>query len=454
MNFVNLVNPETVHRSLSRWPDVDADNLQAFDAADRLLLEHSTSELDRLRAEGIDDPCLVVIGDRYGAIALPLLAESPAEGASAVPELRIWQDLATGETALEANAARLGITGFTRIRDDESSSDLYGPELLAGTRLVLLRLPKNLAELAELSEAIAEHAHPDVVVLAAGMVKHMTLSMNEVLGADFGTITASLAKGKARVLRASSPRPDRGAGRSASGQPRRQSTVEPGTTQKTSQTQEPCQTQEPGQTQAPEGGSLSFPTREFHEGLGRNGDLSLEVHAHGAVFAGAKVDIGTRFLLEFLARMPRVSTAVDLGCGSGVLATLLAASQPEVRVVACDVSAAAVRSARLTAGAHGVGDRVLAVHTDALEGFPPASAELILLNPPFHLGHSVHAGAALKLFRAAAEVLSPGGELWTVWNSHLGYLPALEKYVGPTEIIGRNKKFTVTRTRRPVADPA
>ncbi|WP_407816090.1 hypothetical protein, partial [Staphylococcus aureus] len=83
----------------------------------------------------------------------------------------------TGEAALEANAARLGITGFTRIRDDESSSALYGPELLGGARLVLLRLPKNLAELAELSEAIAEHAHPGVVVLAAGMVKHMTLSM-------------------------------------------------------------------------------------------------------------------------------------------------------------------------------------------------------------------------------------------------------------------------------------
>ncbi|MFK0072407.1 class I SAM-dependent methyltransferase [Arthrobacter woluwensis] len=453
---MNLVNPEPLHRLLSRWPDVDAENLQAFDAADRFLLEHAASELDRLRAEGVDDPRLVVIGDRYGAIALPLLAESPEGGKSAVHGLRVWQDLATGEAALEANAARLGITGFTRIRDDESSSALYSPELLGGARLVLLRLPKNLAELAELSEAIAEHAHPGVVVLAAGMVKHMTLSMNEVLGAEFGTVTASLAKGKARVLRAVEPHletePGTALDRAAAADtvPNRDTPAEvhPRTAG------EPDATREPAQKQDPDRGSSSFPTREFHEGLGRDGDLSLEVHAHGAVFAGARVDIGTRFLLEFLPRMPRVSTAVDLGCGSGVLATLLAASQPEARVVACDVSAAAVRSARLTADAHGVGDRVLAVHTDALEGFPPASAELILLNPPFHLGHSVHAGAALKLFRAAADVLTPGGELWTVWNSHLGYVPALEKHVGPTDIMGRNKKFTVTRTRRPVADPA
>ena len=425
MNLVNLVNPEAIHRALSRRPDVDAENLQAYDAADRLLLEHASRQLDRLAAEGLSDPGLVVIGDRYGAITLPLLAGSPEGGGAPVSTLRIWQDLATGEAALDANAARLGASGFTRIRDDETSAGLYGPALLAGARLVLLRLPKNLAELAELSEAIAEHAHPEVVVLAAGMVKHMTRSMNEVLGVDFGSVTASLAKGKARVLTASSPR-----------------------------SQEDTPDGQLAGTPAGGRSSQSFPARERHTGLGRDGDLEIEVYAHGAVFAGAKVDIGTRFLLDFLPRMPKVRTAIDLGCGSGVLATLLAASQPEVRVVACDVSAAAVRSARLTAEAHGVGDRVLAVHADALEGFPPASAELILLNPPFHLGHSVHAGAAIKLFRAAAEVLAPGGELWTVWNSHLGYLPALEKFVGATEIVGRNSKFTVTRTRRRAAKPA
>ena len=40
-----------------------------------------------------------------------------------------------------------------------------------------------------------------------------------------------------------------------------------------------------------------------------------------------------------------------------------------------------------------------------------------MCNPPFHLGGAVHAGAAMKLFDAAARVLAPGGELWTVFNS-------------------------------------
>jgi 16S rRNA (guanine1207-N2)-methyltransferase len=73
---------------------------------------------------------------------------------------------------------------------------------------------------------------------------------------------------------------------------------------------------------------------------------------------------------------------------------------------------------------------------------------LILLNPPFHLGATVHAGAALRMFEAAARVLVEGGELWTVYNNHLGYLPVLERLVGPGQVQGRNAKFTVVRNRR------
>ena len=81
---------------------------------------------------------------------------------------------------------------------------------------------------------------------------------------------------------------------------------------------------------------------------------------------------------------------------------------------------------------------------------PDASADLILLNPPFHLEAAVHAGAGIKLIEAAGRVLAPGGELWTVFNSHLHYRPALERLIGPTREVGRNPKFTVTAsTRRP-----
>jgi 16S rRNA (guanine1207-N2)-methyltransferase len=56
----------------------------------------------------------------------------------------------------------------------------------------------------------------------------------------------------------------------------------------------------------------------------------------------------------------------------------------------------------------------------------------------------VHAGVALSLFDEAARVLKPGGELWTVFNSHLKYRAALMRSVGPTRLVGQNPKFTVT----------
>ena len=167
--------------------------------------------------------------------------------------------------------------------------------------------------------------------------------------------------------------------------------------------------------------------------------------AHGAAFAGTRIDVGTRLLLGVLdGAAPAATTAVDLGCGTGILATVLAARRPALQVVATDDSATAVASAAATAEANGVADRVTAVQDDAAGSLADASVDLVVLNPPFHVGASVHTGVAHKLFDAAARVLRPGGELWTVWNSHLQYRPALERTVGPTRQVTRDPKFTVT----------
>ncbi len=369
---------EALFGTLSRLPDVEADNLRAYDATDRLLLE--TAE-DYLRP----DSQVVVIGDRYGALTLGTLA------GTGVGHVRVNQDLFTGRAALQRNAAAAGLDG--RYTPHE-----LGRELLQGADLVLLQLPKSLAELEEIADAVARFAGPDAVLLAGGRVKHMSVGMNAVLGKYFSAVQPQLARQKSRILVAKGPR-------TVSGAP-------------------------------------PFPVVES------NPELGITVCAHGAVFSGARLDIGTRYLLGFLDRMPAARQAVDLGCGTGILATMYARHQPGARVIATDQSAAAVASATATAAANGLGERISVIHDDAMSSFESGSADLILLNPPFHLGASVHAGAGLKLFEAAARVLAPGGELWTVYNSHLQYRPALERYVGPTVEEGRNPKFTVTRSRK------
>ncbi|MCP2031343.1 16S rRNA (guanine1207-N2)-methyltransferase [Okibacterium sp. HSC-33S16] len=360
---------------LRRWPDIEAANLFAYDATDKLLLETAA---DALRTAAPGDT--VVVGDRYGALTLGALHQN-------VSGIRTHQDDLSGERALDASAASLSIT-------DAVTHAPLDASLFRDARVVLMQLPRSLEALAETAELIARHAAPGVAVFAGGRIKHMSRAMNDVLARYFGSVTASLAQQKSRVLVARDPRPPVG--------------------------------------------ELAWPAREFHA------DLGLTVCAHGAAFAGTKIDIGTRFLLEFLDRLPDVPRAIDLGCGTGVLATLAARARPAMQVIASDSSAAAVASAQQTALANDVADRVTVVRDDGLLSQPDGSSNLILLNPPFHVGATVHAGIAQKLFDDAARVLRPGGELWTVWNSHLGYRPALERTVGATRQLGRNAKFTVT----------
>jgi 16S rRNA (guanine1207-N2)-methyltransferase len=416
--------------ALRRHPDVEAANLFAADAADRLILDEAA---DALAASAPGE--VAIIGDNYGALTLGAAALHGAAG------IRVHQDALTGERALAENADRFGLP-------DAYGSFELDAALLAGARVVLLRLPKSLSALDEIAEAIGRFASDDVTVYAGGMLKHMTRSMNDVLAAHFDSVRAGLARQKARVLTAFLPGSrarwsleDREAIRDPSAE-RAGERGTRGTSAAYRDLVSRSQDPSPGLDTlagARYSTTETWPRRAFHD------DLDLWVCAHGGAFAGTDIDIGTRFLLGFLEQAkPDAATAIDLGCGTGVLASVLAKRRPGIRVLAADQSAAAVASARATAAANGVADRVTVVRDDALSTRPDASAELILLNPPFHLGSSVHAGAGLKLIEDAGRVLAPGGELWTVFNSHLAYQSALRRVVGPTRQVGRNAKFTVT----------
>ena len=83
------------------------------------------------------------------------------------------------------------------------------------------------------------------------------------------------------------------------------------------------------------------------------------------------------------------------------------------------------------------------------EELPPAgSFDLVVCNPPFHSEAAITTAASDVMFIEAARVLKPGGVMLTVFNSHLPHRRALERMVGPTVQLGRNAKFTVTRSVR------
>ena len=361
---------------LRRAPDVEAPELVAVDATDRLLLDEAAAAL-ALCGPGE----VAVVDDSHGALTLGAVALHGAR------DVRVAQDLLVGERALARNAERTGLTGSYR--------SVPLAEAPAGARVVLVKAPRALDALREIAEQVAASAAPDVTVLVGGRVKHMTHAMNDVLRDSFTDVSATLARQKSRVLVARGPRP----------------------------------------------GTSSFPRCQQHA------DLGLTLCAHGAAFAGTKVDIGTRALLGRLDAMaPGAGTALDLGCGTGVLAAALATARPALTVLAVDQSAAAVASTRATAAANAL--EIEVVRDDAAESVPAGSVDLVVCNPPFHVGAAVVTTAADRLFAAAARVLRPGGELWTVYNSALRYKPTLTRLVGPTRVAEQTPKFTVTVSTR------
>ena len=116
-------------QALRRFPDLEADNLVAADATDRLALTQAGTAI-AASAPGQ----VVVVADRYGAMTLGAMALHGAR------DVRVHQDSLTGEQALAHNAIRAGLTqGFRPLPLTQ--------ELFTGATVVIGQLPKSLEAL-------------------------------------------------------------------------------------------------------------------------------------------------------------------------------------------------------------------------------------------------------------------------------------------------------------------
>ncbi len=103
--------------------------------------------------------------------------------------------------------------------------------------------------------------------------------------------------------------------------------------------------------------------------------------------------------------MPAGTTALDLGCGAGLMTVELAARG--LQVTACDSSAEMVRQAQQTAEARGLAAKVKFVRADAGQlPFPPAYARLIVA-----LGLIPWLREPERTLSEMARVIEPGGWL-------------------------------------------
>jgi 16S rRNA (guanine1207-N2)-methyltransferase len=168
--------------------------------------------------------------------------------------------------------------------------------------------------------------------------------------------------------------------------------------------------------------------------------LHLELDTDSGVFSPSRLDPGTRLLLE-TAPPPPAGDVLDLGCGYGPLALVMATRSPGARVWAVDVNTRALelcaRNAE-RAGLHNV--RCAAPGDPAL----PGTFGLIWSNPPIRIGkNALHALLATWLAR-----LAPGGAAYLVVQRNLGS-DSLQRWLEgsgwPAERIAARSGYRVLR---------
>ena len=138
------------------------------------------------------------------------------------------------------------------------------------------------------------------------------------------------------------------------------------------------------------------------------------------IFSWNRIDPGTALLL---ATLPKLSgRGADLGCGIGVLAHGILASERVKALASLDIDRRAVEAAR-----RNVADPRVSVHwADVTAGTGLATLDFVVMNPPFHDGGAEDRGLGQTFIRRAAEALRNGGHLWLTANRHLPYEIALK----------------------------
>jgi 16S rRNA (guanine1207-N2)-methyltransferase len=325
------------------------------------------------------DPVARIILEEAGDLGKVVLVVDDADGTLATAAL---------ERGSRVLAACDDIRDEEHLPDGVTLVDLAAEPDLSEVTTVLWRLPKAVASVEDVAEVLALRCASGVHVFGGGRDKHLVPAMNDALRASFAEVSASRGQQKSRVLRASGPTAT----------------------------------------------ARTWPHRA------NNTELGLDVLAFGNVFGGTGLDRGTRLLLRALRHdQPISGQALDLGCGSGIVAAVLAGLGWDV--LACDASAAAVASTRLTAEANG-----FSCALRRADGIPPelTGLDLVACNPPFHRGAAKDSSAAFAMVSDAGRALRPGGELWLVFNSHLPYLPVAREQVGPTRVVVRDQSYIVT----------
>lgn len=367
---------------LHRWPLHQPNtSLQAWDAADELLIEHGLAAAAQFSAQHQRAPLILLINDSFGALSCAL---------SEFQQIQI-NDSVLAELGTRHNRQQNKLDSAKL--QQQSSLDSYP----ANADIVLLKLPNNHSYLQYILQQLATIVTPDTVILASAKAKDINRNVLARFHHTLGPASASLTVKKCRLI---------------------QCQFDPALAPT-------------GQDVFP----LQWPLEQSH--------FTLLNHAN--VFSREKLDQGARFFLQHLPVPAADQTVIDLGCGNGVLGLTLLAQQPQMSMLFCDESYMAVDSARQTIAHNLPDQLAHCQFTvdDCLSQRTDRSADIIVCNPPFHQQQAVTSHIASQMFAEAKRVLKQGGRLRIVANRHLEYAAVLKRLFGNCHQLAADAKFVI-----------
>ncbi|MEI6776896.1 MAG: methyltransferase [Chloroflexales bacterium] len=157
------------------------------------------------------------------------------------------------------------------------------------------------------------------------------------------------------------------------------------------------------------------------------------------VFSYEHIDAGTNLLLQSVP-FSEGARVLDVGCGYGPIGVAAAAAGAAV-VDMIDVNLLAVESARANAERYGLRGEVCS--GDGLTPVAGRQYDLIISNPPFHVGGKIHTAAAQSFIAGSRALLAPGGRLALVANRFLPYDRAISTHFSRLVRLAENAAYHV-----------
>ena len=174
-----------INLTLQRWPlNQPNHSLQAWDAADELLIDAANTAIADFTAANCAAPQLLLINDSFGALSCAL-AHCRQTSSS---------DSFLAQQAVAYNRAANGIDN-----QQFSSINSLAP-LPDNADIVLLKLPNNHSYLRFILSQLAAVVRPGTIILAAAKAKEINRNVLDMFAKQLGPAQASLTVKKCRLI--------------------------------------------------------------------------------------------------------------------------------------------------------------------------------------------------------------------------------------------------------------